>query len=695
VIDTFARRFGVPAGKSLVGYGVKMEERKDKLGHTYCVEKGRGKVDCPDGGPAAGAGQGTPQNQGGRAARRRKRDANDRFVGDAVSGVLSSGLGYWEGGEQAADEIYEDVDAYNRFMRGIGIAHAEVGTAYVTRDRLTELIATMAKYQAESRGRSGGSPNDAERIEQIIGQAKNERSPVERPVITSLNRNATADKALPAAGGKHIAGGGKSLTKASVRAKSMTDHDEDLSLSDGPDGADDGAVEPYGAGVLRRLHEDHSILLDDYDRLHGPLENEAVKKLLAKLMEHKVGHLDEIESTFSKHYKDLPPLAGAGEDEDDLEGGEGEFTEDEEEGDLAEEDEDLLDEDDFGDDLGEDPEDDEYLDDEDDSKDMADLDMAGVGADSDTSRVEDEPSPEDAFHGSVKSIRRRIKNKSISGRAKGHGCRCGGSCPKCRRKKALDQRDYGQEIVGDGGDAETNGRDYGSGERDRDTEDVTHEVEGYGDQEGLQPHEVDHLTEAMAFLEGIGREGSVFGEEDRMKAYHFHKLLDGLAGPIEEEYDPGVAGDELWEGEPGVKSAEVPQKKPANTGSRFIAGVGKLAGAVGRAVTGGRGSDGSEKPSGDKTPIMRKVSRRVGRAATMVRDATDLAAIRAADAVAGGVNKVTAAARKVPGVRRVVPKGEAHAGHVLGSIPGVVEKYRRARGLGGMAGEAADNTANR
>jgi hypothetical protein len=76
------------------------------------------------------------------------------------------------------------------------------------------------------------------------------------------------------------------------------------------------STEPYGAQVLRRMHEDHKHLLSDYDELAGPMEHEAVKKHLTKTLEGISSHLDETEGLFKKHYKDLPPLADSLDDPD-------------------------------------------------------------------------------------------------------------------------------------------------------------------------------------------------------------------------------------------------------------------------------------------------------------------------------------------------------------------------------------------
>jgi hypothetical protein len=375
------------------------------------------------------------------------------------------------------------------------------------------------------------------------------------------------------------------------------------------------------------------------------------------MAEDHVRHLDEIESIFGKHYKDLPGLEGMEDDEDESapEMGEDEFPEegDEEIPDDIEELEEELGEDLDGDmEEGEDEDHlDEVLGDEDDGKDMGDLDMAGVGGDSDNSRF-DAMEDDDAVH-SMKSLRRRY------GKGMKKKCKCG-SCDSCKKGKGLDQGDYARQA------------EEGDDEIPADEEEVLDEHEEYGHTDdgdasdetlsggdGFADHELNGLREAHEFLQAIGGENSSFGEEDRMKAYHFHKLLEGIAGPLEEMQDPGLPDtDKLFSGESGLKSAKVgrhgrklmvPRKPRRSTDiNAAVRGAADAAGTAKRKVEGG--------------------------------------AVRAAVAAADGINKVTEAASKVPVVRKVVRKTDLHAGDVLTSPERVITAARRIRG-------AADHAA--
>lgn len=93
---------------------------------------------------------------------------------------------------------------------------------------------------------------------------------------------------------------------------------------DGPE-EEEASQEPFGAQVLRRIHEDHSILMEEYDEMMGPLEHEEVKSHLQKQLEKLEETLTETEELFAKSYEELPQLA------------EHEAVEEEEEKDLEEE----------------------------------------------------------------------------------------------------------------------------------------------------------------------------------------------------------------------------------------------------------------------------------------------------------------------------------------------------------------------
>ncbi len=74
--------------------------------------------------------------------------------------------------------------------------------------------------------------------------------------------------------------------------------------------------EKYSAQVLRRLHQDGLILMEEYDDMRGMLENEEVDSLIQKKLETLEEFLEEVEEIFIKFHTDLPGLEGALEEED-------------------------------------------------------------------------------------------------------------------------------------------------------------------------------------------------------------------------------------------------------------------------------------------------------------------------------------------------------------------------------------------
>ena len=67
--------------------------------------------------------------------------------------------------------------------------------------------------------------------------------------------------------------------------------------------------EPYGAQLLRKLHEDAALLLMEYDAAMGPLDNPDVRGYVTevmKLIDRQI--LTAAEKCFKKQYKQLPPL---------------------------------------------------------------------------------------------------------------------------------------------------------------------------------------------------------------------------------------------------------------------------------------------------------------------------------------------------------------------------------------------------
>src|SRR5581483_1451271 len=74
------------------------------------------------------------------------------------------------------------------------------------------------------------------------------------------------------------------------------------------------SAEPWGSQVLRRMHEDAGILMKDYHEMLGPLEHEQVKGHLEDFLGHLDKHMTKTEQLHAKHYKDLDPIEGAGDD---------------------------------------------------------------------------------------------------------------------------------------------------------------------------------------------------------------------------------------------------------------------------------------------------------------------------------------------------------------------------------------------
>ncbi len=72
-----------------------------------------------------------------------------------------------------------------------------------------------------------------------------------------------------------------------------------------------GDIEPYSSQVLRRLHQDASILLPEYDEMLYHLEHEGVKTHLTQKLQSLVDELEQIESTHGEHHPGLPRIEGS------------------------------------------------------------------------------------------------------------------------------------------------------------------------------------------------------------------------------------------------------------------------------------------------------------------------------------------------------------------------------------------------
>ena len=345
-----------------------------------------------------------------------------------------------------------------------------------------------------------------------------------------------------------------------------------------------GLDEPYGAQVVRRMHEDASLLMKDYDSMMGPLEHAETKSYLEGHLQGLEKHLSGLEKHWAKHYKDLPPLEGAMEA-----------------------------------DAGEDDPLEEVKDLEDDvEKDMDTMDDNPVPADSEEDEV---PSPEEAYEGSIegeKGLKRKVKSACPE---------CGKQGCSCKKSKSLLVR-INKPMIGDrttaarnlknsfdkmkasGAVATDEGVELEDTQSNRDLlKRLRYRFEQkflekdlpvpHGDlsktdvpppawepgagAKGLEPHESAAVGEASGFLKDIAQPDSQFGEEERLKSFHYHKSLkaiadvgdaDSLGGDVAavpgEEIHKSVPGDPDWAGEEAAEPEHKSHRKACKDASEFL-----------------------------------------------------------------------------------------------------------------------------
>ncbi len=332
--------------------------------------------------------------------------------------------------------------------------------------------------------------------------------------------------------------GGSDPAPAGVRRedKSMENPMEDPGIDKITDQGDrDGTgsdinEEPYEAQVYRRMHEDHSLLMHDYDDLMKRSVHEPTRNRLTAQLEHHAQHLDELEKEFPEHFPDLPGLSEADEDAE-TEGGES-----------------LDDADEVTDAPAESP-------DELEAEESAPPDDAATPSSS-GNREEEEPSPEEAFEASTKSLREKYK--------KGAKCSsCSGKEKKIKGKRGKEfnspehQRMRRENVRADSraraagrapipshapieGEEHppTSGGPIGSHAPDDD-----HGGAPIPRRKALQDHETGPYGEAADFLGQLSQPDSLFDEEERMKSYHYHKTLEGMADLEDVAEDDELDGD--------------------------------------------------------------------------------------------------------------------------------------------------------
>ncbi len=109
-----------------------------------------------------------------------------------------------------------------------------------------------------------------------------------------------------------------------VKGKAMED-DDNISLEEETPSAppetaqEDWSQEPFGSQVLKRLHQDKSHLMKEYDGFMGLLDHEPTKGHLGSHMEYLEKFLGDTEKLHGKHYKHLTPIGGKALTEDEAE----------------------------------------------------------------------------------------------------------------------------------------------------------------------------------------------------------------------------------------------------------------------------------------------------------------------------------------------------------------------------------------
>lgn len=337
-------------------------------------------------------------------------------------------------------------------------------------------------------------------------------------------------------------------------------------------GVVEGADEPYGAQVLRRIHKDQSILMQDYEEMLEHLEQPDVKKHVLELQEEIEQRMQKIEDLFSsvEDYKDLPMIEGA-LSPDSYESKEMEPEEDE-----------ALEVDSGGDGEGEPEEEYEF----------AEGEEEPLDAEEEFEEDEEEPTPEEALEGmSVGEGKKQLTAgqwkamKEQASAIKEHG-----SFPKMnekedvpkavrevkvtRGKKSVETLGDKEHVPGkeaeDGSELdigakgmESCGKDMSCGEKQMG--EVLGAIGGLsGGDKALEDHERRALKEAHSFLDEAANTHD-WGREHQMKAYHHYKTLEpmGIVGDgmkdlgIEQGHEPGKeaeTGSELKEAYTATKS---------------------------------------------------------------------------------------------------------------------------------------------
>lgn len=313
------------------------------------------------------------------------------------------------------------------------------------------------------------------------------------------------------------------------------------------EGAEPAATEEpaelYGAQLIRRMHRDAAVLMQDYDRLAQQLEEQSVKAHVQSKIETLEKDMQALEELFSSipEYKDYPMLDGA----------------------L-------------------DPDEDEY-----ETKDADGEGEEAAEGEPFTGEEEEEPTEEEALEGM-----QAAEGKSLTAgqwRAKMLARRKAFPKMNDAPPDELSRTEDVDAALSDASVKKGGAKDLTEGELLQTEEELNQRFADTEEDKGLQPHEKEHVRGAHGFLKELSETHDTdWSEEHRKNAYHHAKLLEPL-GAAMAAVDPPV---KALEPDDGLK-AYYDQFAPSINGiTGEMQFPGKSAEANG-IVKGGLGAEGS------------------------------------------------------------------------------------------------------
>ena len=255
--------------------------------------------------------------------------------------------------------------------------------------------------------------------------------------------------------------------------------------------------EPLGTQILRRVHQDSIILLEEYDEMITLLEHPKVKKFMLKKLERLAGDLEEIEGMFAEHYAEMQGLEGIQDMESNSpEGG-------------------VIDP----------------------GTALDDKEISGAVTDATDNADSQEmplPSPEAAVEGMKKPSKYNSPGqKTLNSRKKSMCPGCGKDPCMCAEKKAITPKGNKVPDTPHGW-----GEDFRKDDQQTPSQNTSIPPHVANDpalsnaittrQDGLLARHYSEkaIQEAVKFLEEIGDEKSILTHEGMCKAYRYHKILE-------------------------------------------------------------------------------------------------------------------------------------------------------------------------